>query len=43
MQREIKIQIGIIEYLKNSTSIDEEDISTLLQLQNNDNKGNLNL
>lgn len=43
MQKEVAIQTGIINYLSTSTSIDLEDIRTLLNLQENDGKGSLNL
>lgn len=43
MKKEIAIQFGIITFLSNSTSIKPEDIETLLQLQENDKKGNLDL
>jgi uncharacterized protein YjaG (DUF416 family) len=43
MQKEIKIQSGIITFLNNNTSIDLEDIQTLLQLQESNKKSNLDL
>jgi len=43
MQREVAIQTGIINYLSTRKSIDLEDINTLLSLQENNGKGNLNL
>lgn len=43
MKKEIAIQSGIITFLSNSTKINLEDIHTLLQLQENQKKGNLDL
>jgi uncharacterized protein YjaG (DUF416 family) len=43
MQREINIQLGIIAFLKNIDSFRPADIQTLLSLQDNNNKGSLNL
>jgi hypothetical protein len=43
MQKEIAVQSGIITFLSNSKTIDFEDIQTLLQLQQNNKKGSLDL
>lgn len=45
MKKEIKIQSGIVFFLNNikTTDIDLGDLQTLIHLQKNNNKGNLNL
>ena len=43
MSREIAIQEGIIAFLGNSKNFDYEDIQTLLHLQQNNKKSNLDL
>lgn len=43
MKREISIQKGIITFLSNSKKLDYGDIQTLLTLQDNNKKSNLNL
>jgi hypothetical protein len=43
MKREMNIQSGIVDFLKKIDSIQAEDIQTLLSLQDNNNKGSLNL
>lgn len=43
MQKELAIQQGIVTFLCNTKSIDYGDIQTLLHLQENNKKSNLNL
>ena len=43
MQKEVKIQSGIITFLKNIDLLQPEDIQTLLSLQDNNTNGNLDL
>ncbi len=43
MQREVSIQNGIISFLNKSKDIDDEDIETLINLQKNSNRSNLDL
>lgn len=43
MQREIMIQSGIISFLNSGKSFDYEDLQTLLTLQENNNKSNVDL
>jgi uncharacterized protein YjaG (DUF416 family) len=45
MKKEIKIQSGIVFFLNNikTTALDFGDLQTLIHLQKNNNKGNLNL
>ncbi len=43
MKRELLIQNGIISFLANLSSINTDDIQTLLSLQENNNKSNLGL
>jgi uncharacterized protein YjaG (DUF416 family) len=43
MQKEVAIQSGIIAFLNNSKVLDFEDLQTLLQLQENNKKSNLDL
>ncbi|WP_341836416.1 DUF416 family protein [Chitinophaga pollutisoli] len=43
MQKELKIQNGIASYLNKIEKVTPEDIDTLLQLQDNNGKGNLEL
>jgi uncharacterized protein YjaG (DUF416 family) len=43
MEREVRIQLGIIAFLKNIDVLRYEEIRTLLSLQDNNNKGSLNL
>lgn len=43
MIKEISIQKGIIEFLRRQERIDFADIQTLIMLQENNNKGSLNL
>ena len=43
MQREINIQTGIISFLNNTKGLDSGDIATLLTLQDNNGRSNLDL
>ncbi len=43
MQREYKVQEGIISYLSKIGVLELKDINNLLSLQNNDNKSNIDL
>jgi uncharacterized protein YjaG (DUF416 family) len=43
MKKELTIQSGIINFLMRRKSFDREDLQTLLNLQENNSKGNLNL
>ena len=43
MQREVRVQSGIITFLRNIGLLRSEDIQTLLSLQDNNCKGSLNL
>lgn len=43
MKKEFEMQSGIIAFLSNSKNIDHEDIQTLLRLQENNKKSNINL
>lgn len=43
MKKEIFIQQGIITFLRNTNSIDDTDLQTLLRLQENNKKGSLDL
>jgi uncharacterized protein YjaG (DUF416 family) len=43
MIKEVAIQTGIIQYLETASTLDYEDITTLLDLQSNNSKGSLNL
>ena len=43
MQKELSIQTGIVRYLSKSKNIDIDDINTLLNLQDNNGKGSLDL
>lgn len=43
MKREIAIQAGIISFFKKNITLDYGDIDTLLSLQENQKRGNLDL
>jgi hypothetical protein len=43
MKKEVATQIGTISFLKSTKNIDAEDIKLLLNLQENNKRGNLDL